>query len=236
MEKLNKLSELIKNGSTFSGLDIEIDVKNQNDVRFFNKDGLNMLENSNDLFTQFKNNHTARGVKIENVSSEDLLLLKEIFGPLCGSTLNDIKKNDVTILTHIEKKTGLEKTVEATFNLTGGALATPGAILAMAGERIIEGGVVPITLAVMGAGVTVPAAIITAVSLGVGSAVSLVPKLADKIIDKFNGDEREIAIEMATKILTNQDKLSNMPNIKEVMDKVKSFRQDEPVNSKKKTI
>ncbi len=238
MGKIQKISELINSGKTFTGLDIKIEVSKSGDVSVQNKDKLNILEenNSDDLFTQFQNDHCARGVMIKNISADNLNELKEVFGPLCNYKLNEIRQYDVTIITKVDKKSKLEKAVEASFNITGGAVAVPGGIIATAGEKIVEGGTVPITLAVMGAGVTVPAAIIGALSLGAGTALSLVPKLADKIADKFNGDEREMAIKIATDVLENNLSLHNVPSVKEIMEKVKENRQEEASVKNKKTM
>ncbi len=227
MEKIEKIIEIIKNGTTFSGLDIEIDQKKLDKVSLINREDFNPIEGGEDLFSQFQNSHSARGVRLKDIKKEQLDILKDCFGVLCNYKLNEIKQYDVTILTHIDKKTTLEKSVEATFNLTGGAIAAPGALVAMAGEKIIEAGKIPITLALMSSAVTVPTAIFGAVSLGVGSAIAMVPKLVDKITDKFNGDERDVAIEMAKNIENYKKDLSNVPNVETLVDKIKDMRKSD---------
>lgn len=234
--KLELITELINSGSTFYGKDIEISLGSKDEIKITKKDNLNILDNHDDLFNQYENNYSARGVEIRDIYSEKKEILKEVFGDLCVSQKNESGLYDIIVLTHIDKKSKIEKGLEATTGVLGSFVALPGALVAKAGEIIKEGGAVPITLAVMGSGVTIPVAIVGVASLASGTAIALLPKLSDKVVDMFNGNEKEYAIDLANKLIGKELEVNQLPTIREALDNISDLRQKTIKQSNKNTI
>lgn len=223
MEKIEQIKSLLKSGKTFTGLDFQLidnNVELKNDYS---------LSNAGDVFAQFLSKYSARGVYLENATPQETKLLSEVFGQCCIVQPSN-SFNNVTILTHIDKKGLLERTVEGAFGITGGVLSIPAGLAMPLGEQIGNKGVAAIPLLVLSAGITIPAVVGSGIGLLAGTTLASTPKIYDKIKDWTNGDEREFACNIAEKIIHNQTTIKEL----DITKKLEVLRSDNNNSSKNK--
>jgi hypothetical protein len=223
MEKLEQLKKLLKSGKTFTGLDLEMDDYNSVNVK-----NNHTLFNGEDLFEQFLSKYSARGVYLENATQEEYNLLHDVFGEFCIPKKNS-STNDLSILTHIDKKGIIERTIEGAFNVPGGALCIPAGLAIMVGEQIGNKGPAAIPLLVLSAGAVIPVAVVGTAGLLAGTGLASIPKLYDKVKDWTNGDEREFACNVAERIMTKQTNTKDL----DIMKTLESMRENNNKNDNK---
>lgn len=265
-QKINELAQIISGAKTFSGLDlkplpffapwkneeqdyIRIDDNGQQCYLPKNQHALDM-ESKGGFIDKIKDRwasiYEARGLKFTDISEYESNLLKDVFGNAFSSKRNGHGETfNATLFTNIDKKGSIEVATERGFIAAGAVVSAPGsgvAAAAVTGAGAVTGSLKGASL-VLGKTAIVGLAVGTVASLGVGSALSYIPKVLDKISDAFNGDEREIAmqfaqsklqggnLEMVTQIGKNVPLIKNASSAEEIAVEQKKELQNSALSS-----
>jgi len=163
-----------------------------------------MVDAAVDIYGPNFRSYEAKGLVMKNVSESDVSLLKETFGLMisCSKKSDTDKDYEATLFTQLEKKSGLEKTVDRAFGSLGVATAVPAAAAAAVTGAIFSNPLTGIGFLAQG-GVALGTTIVVG---GLSAAVNSIPHAIKYVDDKLHGDEKDVALNFVKqKFTSNQE-------------------------------